>query len=138
MPRNFPEKFWQHKEVTNAVTWINGLAAIVPTLNPTDVAVVALSHKDLERGIDEIQLRIKLEWCLQALRHRAFKHLLVMPPHFSGENAERFPDINASTSLSSAGNSAHFVSIPREGEPPVSMRGWLDIIADDMKKWSKW
>ncbi|MCK5849507.1 MAG: hypothetical protein KAH23_01235 [Kiritimatiellae bacterium] len=138
MTQSFPERFWQHIEVTNTVTWINGLAAIVPTLDPADVAVVAMAQKDLERGIDEIQLRLKLEWCLQALRHRSFKYLLVIPPHLSGENAERFPNINASISLSAAGNGAHFISIPPESEAPSSKQEWLHIIAENMKTWLKW
>ena len=124
--------------MTNTVTGINGLATIVHTLDPTDVAVIALSQKDLERGIDEIQLRIKLEWCLQALRHQSFKHLLVIPPSLVGRNTKQFPNINAAISLSSAGNSAHFVNVPLKNKVPSSIHEWQKIAGDEMKSWLKW
>lgn len=135
----FPSGFWRRAGMSNTVSRINGVVEKVGALAKTDVVLLAVSSDDLERGIGELTLRMKLEWCLQVLEHRKFKHVFVASPTLTRRQLERFPDINEAVKIAAGGNRAHPVTIFSTNEKrPLSANEWISQVTSAMARVVKW
>lgn len=135
----FSTGFWRHVVLSNTVSRINSLVEKVPVLKKTDAVVFALSSDDLERGITELMLRMKLEWCLQVLEHREFKHVFVVAPTLVKHQVERFPDVNAAVRIAAGGNGASPITIFSTNEKrPLTTKEWVSQVTTEMARTVKW
>ncbi len=121
-----PDGFWSYAAPGKCAYEINGLISSVHCLERKGMALVALSLADQERGIDDCQFRIKLEWFLQALNGRGFTNLFLLPPPQDLADAERFPDLSEDVKPIARANSVQLVNLMC-GERDFSFSGaaWL-------------
>jgi hypothetical protein len=129
------EGFWTVSRPGNhSVSEINALITGVGSLKRADIMVLALSDKDLERGINKVQLQIKLEWYLQALRRHAFTHVFVIPPTLTQQQKERFQGVNERLRVPAEGNGAEFVGKTASTKGPVSLEAWMRTVMPQVKR----
>jgi hypothetical protein len=130
-----PDGFWSYAAPGKFAYEINGLISSAQGLERRGMALVALSLTDQERGIDDCQFRIKLEWFLQALNGRGFTNLFLLPPTQDLSDEERFPDLSEDVKPIARANSAQLVNL-RCGERDFSFSGetWLAPALEQIKK----
>lgn len=135
----FPASFWRQVKTGNNVSRINGMVEKAGDLPKSDVVLLAMSFDDLERGISELLLRMKLEWCLQVLEHRDFKHVFVVSPVVTKRQLERYPDVNGAVRIAAGGNSAQPVTIFATNEKrPLTTGEWISQVEAAMGRIVKW
>jgi hypothetical protein len=127
-------EFWTCVQPPIGLKEIDSLAANLNNLKPADIAVLALSDTDFERNMDECQLQIKLEWCLQTLKHKGFNHkTFVIPPPFDKHQKERFKNSLARLYLVCSANGAVCTRMPdpADGDTPdeTAMKSMLREIS---------
>ena len=121
-----PAGFWTYAGPGRGLSEINGLIVAARGLTPAEIVLVALSATDQERGIDDVQFRIKLEWYLQALGTLPFRFIFVVPPPLDAAQAERMPDLAREISLIAAGNNAFFADVNRiNARGDLTAASWL-------------
>jgi len=137
--KGFASGFWRHVESSNTVSRINGVVEKVKSLPSTDLVLLVLSPDDLERGINELTLRMKLEWCLQVLERRKFKHVFVVSPVLGRRRLERFPDVTGAVKIAAGGNRGHPVTIFSTNEKkPLTTDEWISQVESAMGRIVKW
>ncbi len=130
-----PAGFWTYAGLSNGLSEINGLISGAPGLKRTGMAVIALTASDHERGIDDVQFRIKMEWYLQALKESGFRHVFLLPPPFDSRQAARFPDLTDQLKEIARGNNARLANIGRAGDKEVpSAASWLKPAMKEIQK----
>ena len=135
----FPSTFWRHVDVSNTLSRINGFVERMDGLEQADVVVLALSGVDLERGISELALRIKLEWCLQVLCQRECSHVFVVSPPLARRQDERFPDIRDAVKMAADGNHAHASAVfSTDAKRPISTKDWVAQVTAGLARIVRW
>jgi hypothetical protein len=88
---------------------IHALITDTRTAPASDITVVSLSARDLERGMPFLAYAQKLEWYLQALSTRKATYLHVIAPTFTKHQQNRFGTFLDRLRLSAHGNQARFL-----------------------------
>lgn len=105
---NRPRK-WRIYPPTKTLFEIHGIIAQMQKLTPDTMLVLSFSVSDLERGLDPLWLRMKLEWLLQSAGAREFKFIFVLGLPLTAAEQERYPEINKNLKLACRSNRAFFV-----------------------------
>ncbi len=128
-------KFWRHCPAGPGLFELNSLIAGRDQLQPADALILALSTRDLERGVTSLGYRLRLEWYLQSLRRHKFKHVFVLSLPFDRRSQARFPEITGHLRLAAASNRAVFIEGLFHTMPhPLKLKAWLKPVLRNLRK----
>ena len=85
-----PQGFWLRSPPEPCVYEMHSLVAVAQRLEQRDAALVALSVRDRERGMDDDQFKMKLAWLLQLLEGRGYSEIFILPPALDSSAASAF------------------------------------------------
>lgn len=109
--------FWSRVTPPDCLSEINSLiVSRDQAASNTAMIVVALSSRDLRRGIDRLEYRIKVEWHLQGLQVGRAAELVLAAPPLTERETRQFGDTNRELAASAAANLAMFA---RPGQADV-------------------
>lgn len=130
-----PQGFWRYAAPGKCVYEINGLISSAQDVEQRDMALIALSLADQERGIDDCQFRIKLEWLLQALNGRGFTNVFLLSPTLDLSDAERFPNLRDDVKPIARANNVQLLNLScRERDFSFSGETWFFPALEQIKK----
>ena len=100
-----------------------------------ELLVVALSTRDLDRGIDHTAFRLKLEWFLQKVDAMGFKRTYIVSFPFNRESFKKYSSVDQEIRLAADSNKAFFIKYSfHKMKHPISEDKWVDIVISQIKK----
>lgn len=126
--------FWRHITAGEIPYEIDAFLADLDQQQGTGVIVIAPSTLDLERGIDQLEFMIKLEWYVQALQALE-KPVFVVAPPLSADDVARYPGFFPRLSVAMRGNLVPYVKANydrREGG--LTLADWLGPVLYRVRK----
>jgi hypothetical protein len=120
--------FWTSATASNCLSEINGFIVTGTNgLRKADVLLLALMGRDFEQGVNPIEYRIKMEWCLQCLGQLPFAHAFVSMPLLNASQEERFAGPLQALRTAALGNRAVFLGSVRERkeDDKSASRNWF-------------
>lgn len=110
---------------------LNDLAVAIRSLPPSDVVVLALSDRDLERGIGDLQFETKLAWCMQAIDRTKCAHLFLAGPPLDSDQRKRFPGLFRAANIWARSHDARFIKPgDRKAGSAINGSSWMKRIAN--------
>jgi hypothetical protein len=126
--------FWRHVTAGEIPYEIDAFLADLDQQQGTGVVVIAPSPRDLERGIDQLEFMIKLEWYLQALQAIA-KPVFVVAPPLTADGATRYPDFFPRLSVAVRGNLVPYIKANYDRvDNGMTLENWLAPVMYRVRK----
>ncbi len=101
---------WHITPSVKSLFEIDGIIAQMEKITPAKMLMLSLCLNDLERGLNPLWLRMKLEWILQTAGKRGFEHIFVVGPPMTASEKKRYPKVSRSLDLACRSNRAIFVN----------------------------
>jgi hypothetical protein len=126
--------FWRHVTAGEIPYEIDAFLADLDQQQGTGVVVIAPSPRDLERGIDQLEFMIKLEWYLQALQAMT-KPVFVVAPPLTADSVARYPAFFPRLSVAVRGNLVPYIKANYDrDEDGLSLESWLGPVLYRVRK----
>ncbi|MBN2301147.1 MAG: hypothetical protein JXN60_01390 [Lentisphaerae bacterium] len=125
---------WQYVKISGT-SELNAIAICIRSVPLADLLVLALSDRDLERGIDDLQFETKLAWCMQVAVRHGFKHFFLVMPPLHDDQRERFPGLALSMEVWAKSHHAVFIETgSRTPDRALDGRKWFRRVLKNINK----
>lgn len=126
--------FWRQVTAGEMPYEIDAFIADMDQQQGTGVVVVAPSPRDLERGIDQLEFMIKLEWYLQALQALE-KPVFVVAPPLNADAVSRHPEFFKRLQIGVRGNLVPYIKANYDrSDDGLTLENWLGPVLYRVKK----
>lgn len=126
--------FWRQVTAGEVPYEIDAFLADLDQQQGTGLVVIAPSPRDLERGIDQLEFMIKLEWYLQALQAME-KPVLVVAPPLTVDDVARHPDFFPRLGVAVRGNLVPYIKANyHRSEEGLTLQSWLGPVLYRVRK----
>ena len=126
---------WQHYHHKTALCEIDQAIVDIESLDHKELVVLALSTKDLDRGMNATRYRLRLEWLLQRIKFKEIAHPYIISFPFNQTTYQKYSAIDKEIRLAVDSNGAEFIKHPFHKMPqPIQKDEWLNVLSKHLKR----